>query len=151
MVTQIGESWSRWNNKGTQKIIVAIYECNECGKHFEAQVANVKRGNTTSCGCGNRKALTNALTTHGLRKHRLYGTWIKMLDRCKNEKHIHYHRYGGRGITVCERWHDIKNFLEDMSPTFKEGLTLDRINNDGNYEPSNCRWATRKEQRSNQS
>jgi len=79
---------------------------------------------------------------HGFGYHRLYKVWNGMIHRCYNEKRDSYKHYGARGVTVCERWHDIKNFIEDMEHTFKEGLQLDRINNNGNYEPSNCRWVT---------
>lgn len=73
-----------------------------------------------------------------------------MRERCYNPKHIAYHRYGGRGITVCDRWRNsFEAFLADMGAR-PEGRTLDRVNNNGNYEPSNCRWATPKEQRANQ-
>ena len=65
-----------------------------------------------------------------------------MKTRCINANSKSYKDYGGRGIKVCDRWHDVRNFIEDMYPTFKEGLMLDRINNNGNYEPSNCRWTT---------
>ena len=77
-----------------------------------------------------------------------YRTWQNMVQRCTNQNHTHWEYYGGRGITVCERWLTFDKFLEDMGSK-PEGLTLDRINNDGNYELSNCRWATRSEQNFN--
>lgn len=82
-------------------------------------------------------------TTHGLWNHRLYYTWKSMKRRVFDAKYKAYKQYGGRGITICERWLDVKNFIDDMYPSYQEGLELDRIDNDGNYEPSNCRWATR--------
>jgi hypothetical protein len=94
--------------------------------------------------------------THGLTKHRLFVAYQDMLLRCYNPKATNYKNYGGRGIIVCERWRDsinaqgLRNFIEDMNPTFVEGLTLDRRENNGNYEPSNCKWSTWKEQRNNQ-
>ena len=75
-------------------------------------------------------------------------SWSSMLDRCNNPNATHYHRYGGRGITICERWMTFTAFLEDMGERLI-GTTLDRINNDGNYEPGNCRWATVAEQNAN--
>lgn len=88
------------------------------------------------------------LTTHGKSKTPEYHAWVNMKDRCLNPKHKQYKDYGGRGIQICERWLKLENFFKDMGER-PSGLTLDRINNDGNYEPSNCKWATWKEQQNN--
>jgi hypothetical protein len=82
------------------------------------------------------------------RGNRTYKTWAKMLERCRNSRANDFQRYGGRGITVCERWLKFENFFADMGEK-PLGLTIERKNNDGNYEPGNCRWATDAEQRSN--
>lgn len=83
-------------------------------------------------------------------EHRLYSTWRSMHNRCKNPNNSSYDYYGGRGISVCRRWENFWLFVEDMWPTYEEGLTLDRRDNLGNYCPSNCRWASRKVQANNQ-
>lgn len=85
------------------------------------------------------------VTTHGLSRTPEYRSWYSMKERCFNTKHPCYHLYGGRGITICERWMSITNFYADMGDR-PEGTSLDRIDSDKNYEPENCRWATREEQ-----
>ena len=89
--------------------------------------------------------------SHGLSNHRLYKTWSGMMERCyktsKGSKN--YSGYRGRGIIVCERWHNVANFIEDMFPSFIEGLSLDRINVEGNYEMENCRWVDKNTQAQN--
>lgn len=80
-----------------------------------------------------------------------YIAWTSMRSRCNCKTNAGYHRYGGRGISVCERWESSQNFLDDMGPRPTSEHSLDRINNEGNYEPSNCRWATRLQQANNQS
>lgn len=93
---------------------------------------------------GNKNAVK-----HGYYKHPIYRRWFDMMRRCYDPRRADYQNYGARGVTVCARWHKVNYFIEDMAPTFKEGLSIDRINNNGNYELSNCKWSTRKEQNSN--
>lgn len=104
-----------------------------------------------SCGCVRSQKLVAAAysTKHGLKQHRLYPIWKTMRMRCNNPNNHKYANYGGRGIRVCERWSDFKTFLDDMGPSFTEGLSLDRIDVNGHYEPGNCRWATYKVQANN--
>lgn len=105
----------------------------------------LRQGVSKSCGCLQRLAVS----THGLHKHPIFIRWRNMMSRCYNKSDKRYIRYGGRGITVCARWHEPKNFIEDMYPTFRHGLSLDRIDNNLGYSPENCRWITMSEQSRN--
>lgn len=127
-----------------QKKRFGLYKC-FCGNEFKAQVPSIKNGNTKSCGCSERTGNTK----HNLYHHRLYKLWQHMLDRCNNINADNYKYYGGRGITVCDEWTDVKTFIEDMYPTFEEGLTLDREDNEVGYSKANCRWSTKSVQMRN--
>lgn len=124
--------------------------CN-CGKACVIRGRNLRSGNSVSCGCYNRESTPRRARTHGLRHTPEYEAWANMKTRCYNSRRRSYARYGGRGIRVCERWlHSFENFLADMGRKPGPEYSLDRYpNNDGNYEPENCRWATLAEQLSN--
>jgi hypothetical protein len=117
-----------------------------CGFEMCVYANNLKSGNSKSCGC----TRSSSKRTHGRNaSDPTYSTWSAMRSRCLNKASVHYSNYGDRGIKICQRWNRFENFLEDMGER-PIGKTLDRINNDGNYEPGNCRWATPREQRANQ-
>jgi hypothetical protein len=136
------------NDNSKQKKRYGLFKC-FCGNEFKARFDSIKDGNTKSCGCLNIKVSKEKFLTHNLSKHRLYGTWTQMLDRCNNENNINYKEYGKKGIKVCNKWLNIKNFIDDMYPSFIEGLTIDRIDNDKGYYMENCRWATKETQARN--
>lgn len=123
----------------------------KCGKEAVVVGEYLLRGDTKSCGCLEIESKIKNGTTHGKSKTPLYYVWKNIKGRCYNSNHVNYKDYGGRGIKMCDEWHDsFENFANwALSSGYSEGLTVDRINNDGLYEPSNCRLVGRKEQANN--
>ena len=119
----------------------------DCGKRRSFQGSQIRAFHALSCGCANIQS--TAKITHGLSRHRVYQIWFAMRRRCNNASAVNYHLYGGRGISVCERWNkSFHAFVEDMGLPGR-GESIDRIDCNGMYEVNNCRWATRAQQASN--
>jgi hypothetical protein len=143
-------------SKGPRKPTTTMWLCRcVCGEERMCQRDNLTARRTTSCGCGRLRKFIDRITKHGgCGDSRRGGTptyrsWRAMRERCRYPQSKSYVNYGGRGISVCARWDDFGNFLADMGERPSDAHSIDRINNDGNYEPGNCKWATRQEQHSN--
>lgn len=128
-----------------------VYSCVcNCGNTIEVVGSALRNGHTKSCGCYRKDAVREQKTIHGLSQHKLRSVWRNMLARCENSKAEGYKNYGGRGISVCEEWHDLKIFSEwAFASGYHDGLTIDRKDVNGDYEPSNCCWVTMKVQCNN--
>ena len=129
----------------------SMWQCQcSCGTVRSVSGYVLRSGRSTSCGCHSRDFMRSSpiATTHGLKKQnpRLYRTWQNMLNRCRNPNLERYRSYGGRRISVCKEWHDFPTFYKwAMANGYTDELSIDRIDVDGNYEPSNCQWITLEE------
>lgn len=133
---------------GGEKI---VWRCRcDCGKETDVRAGDLCKGNTRSCGCLRREITSSRRKTHGMTMSIIYDIWQNAKTRCANPDAWNYANYGGRGIVVCREWmHDFQSFYDYVSglPGYGEdGLQIDRINNDGNYEPGNVMWSSRSEQ-----
>lgn len=158
MINRIGEVHSRLTIISFDKRIIKnnsykyYWNCKcECGNIKSICYDNISSKDTKSCGCFKKEETIKRFTTHNCSRGSLeYISWSNMIERCNNPKAINYSNYGGRGITVCKKWKkSFINFLEDMGNKPGKEYSIDRIDSNGNYEPSNCKWSTKLEQNNN--
>ena len=148
LLKDLGMIYPKENSKYKKRY--GLYKC-FCGNKFRADMSKIKNKYTQSCGCYKMQALLKSNTTHGLTGNKLYSVWSVMLNRCENKNNKDYENYGARGITVCDEWKtDFVSFYNwAIDKGYKEGLSIDRENNNLGYSPDNCRWTTKEIQARN--
>lgn len=143
--------WKKVYPKPGHYYFAILWECrcNKCGAIKYVRGKNLRRGKSKGCGCDLAQQYRASVTSHDMSRTRIYHIWQNMRYRCENPNNTGFENYGGRGIKVCERWQTFENFHEDMNAGYQDHLTIERIENNGDYEPKNCCWIPKGDQMKN--